>query len=105
MEQVTSGVWERRCRLVRVVVLSVPAVVCAVVGAGCDASPMRMPRRPYIAFRVLLMGGSGISSEAAMFMAWKGLWSPSSVVNVVYVWRWGGRSCCWCVLWRLGYMF
>ena len=95
---------ERRCRLARVVLL-LPVVVCAVAGPGCDASPTRMPRRPYIAFRVLLMGGSGNSSEAAMFTAWKGLWSPSSDVNVVYVWCWGGRHCCWCVLWRIGYVF
>ena len=74
---------ERRCRLVRVVVLSVPVVVCGLVGPGCDASPMRMPRRPYSAFRVLLVGVRGNCSEAAMFMAWNGLWSPSSDLNVV----------------------
>ena len=73
---------DRRCLLARVVLLLLVAV-CASVGPGCDASPIRTPRRPYAAFRVLLVGGSCSSSDVAMLMAWYGLWSPNRVVNVV----------------------
>ena len=47
-----------RRRLVRFVVVSLACVVELVAGPGCVASPMRMPRRPYIAFRMALVGGS-----------------------------------------------
>ena len=74
---------ERRCRLERVVVLSLRGVVCVPAGPGLEASPMMVPRFPYRALRCGLVGGSGVVGS------WYGLWSPSNKEEKV-------RSCCGC---------